>query len=152
MARTLIRYKQVRRVDNSDSDETSLAGGRAFSADCLSSDVIGMFVYITGPAVSSIPQVTCADIATTGKYPAVGVIVEKTTTTRCFVQVLGELEVISPVLDPGKTYFVGADGHMTSMAPSPPLLGKVAIQAIGVATDTGRLLLNVHPAIFLRSG
>lgn len=152
MARTLIRYKQVRRVDGSDSDESEMADGRAFIADCLVSDVVGMFVYITGPAVLGIPQVTCADISTIGKYPAVGVITEKTTVTRCFVQVLGELEVIPSDLDPGKAYFVGTNGHMTNVPPVPVISGKVAIQTIGVAIDTGKLLLNVHPAIFLRSG
>ncbi len=150
MARTLIRYKQVRRADGSGNDESQMVDGRAFAADCLVSDVVGMFVYVTGPAILEIPQVTCTDITTTGKYPAVGVIIEKSTSTRCFVQVLGELD--TSALDPGKTYFVGADGFMTSLPPIPTPLGKVAVQAIGVALDTGRLLLNVHPAIFLRSG
>lgn len=152
MARTLIRYKQVRRVDGSSNDEAQMANGRAFNADCLSSDSVGMFVYITGPAILSILQVTCADITTTGKYPAVGMIVEKSSATRCFVQVLGELDISPSNLIPGKTYFVGTDGHMTSLPPVPVPFSKIAIQAIGLAIDTGRLLLNVHPAIFLRAG
>lgn len=152
--RTLIRFSQVRRTERVDSpsDESQMALGRYFQADCQVSDAIGMFVYITGPAVSGIPQVTKTDIQTYGKYPAVGIIVEKSTTTRCLVQVFGEVEVSPAALVPGRPYFVGFDSLITNLPPIPLPGTFSAIQAIGTAIDTGRLLLNVHPQLFLKSG
>lgn len=152
--RTLIRFSQVRRTEKVDStaDEALMALGRYFQADCQSSDVIGMFVYVTGSAVSGIPQVTKVDIQTFGKYPAVGLIVEKATATRCLVQVFGEIGVSPAILVPGRPYFVGLDSMLTNVPPAPAPGTRAAIQAIGTAIDDGRLLLNVHPSLFLRSG
>lgn len=152
--RTLIRFSQVRRTERVDSpaDESQMALGRYFQADCQTSDTIGMFVYVTGAAVLGIPQVTKVDIQTYGMYPAVGIIVEKSTTTRCLVQVFGELEVSPALLVPGRQYFVGLDSVITNIPPAPSPGTMAAIQAIGTAIDTGRILLNVHPQLFLRSG
>lgn len=152
--RTLVRFSQVRRTEKVDStaDEALMALGRYFQADCLASDVVGMFVYVTGSAVLGIPQVTKVDIQIFGKYPAVGMIIEKSTATRCLVQVFGEIAVSPAALVPGRPYFVGLDGTLTNIPPAPAPGTRAAIQAIGTAIDDGRLLLNVHPMLFLKSG
>ena len=133
-------------------DEGKFDKGRYFKANCLVSDVIGTFVYITGLAVSGVPQVTQVDIQTFGKYPAVGMIFEKPTTTLCTVIVFGEVDILSPTLIPGRPYFIGFDGLITNVPPAPGPGTYAAIQSIGTAIDDGRLLLNVHPMMFLRSG
>jgi hypothetical protein len=152
--RTLVRFSQVRRTEKVDStaDEALMALGRYFQADCLALDVVGMFVYVTGSAVLGIPQVTKVDIQTYGKYPAVGMIVEKPTATRCLVQAFGEIAVLPAALIPGRPYFVGLDSLLTNIPPAPAPGTRAAIQAVGTAIDDGRLLLNVHPMLFLRSG
>jgi len=152
--RTLVRASQIRRSDGvaSSADEGQVTLGRYFSADCLLADAIGSFVRITGVAVAGIAQVATVNIAITGQYPAVGVIIEKSTTTRCLVQVIGELQVSPPTLIPGRPYFIDVDGTITDVPPVPASGTVVAIQAIGTAIDIGRLLLNVHPQLFLRGG
>ena len=152
--RTLIRFSQVRRTERVDSpaDEAQMALGRYFQADCQATDDVGVFVYVTGPAVSGVPQVTKADIQTPGKFPAVGIIVEKSSSTRCLVQVRGEIEVSPAALVPGQPYFVGLDSVITNIPPDPAPGIVAAIQSIGTAIDTGRLLLNVHPNLYLHKG
>lgn len=129
-----------------------MALGRYFRANCLSSDAVGVFVYISGPAVGSIPQVTQVDITVSGKFPAAGIIVEKSDPTTCLVQVRGEVEVSPAALVPGKPYFVGLDGVITNLPPAPLPGVTAAIQSIGIAIDTGRLHLNVHPNLYLHKG
>lgn len=153
--RTLVRYEQIRRTEpiNTDPlDDGKLAKGRYFQADCLVTDIIGEFVYITGPAVAGIPQVTKVNIQVYGMYPSVGLIIEKSTTTRCMVMVFGEVEVLPATLVPGRPYFIGLSAMITNIPPAPAPGTFAAIQAIGTAIDTGRLLLNVHPQLFLHAG
>jgi hypothetical protein len=153
--RTLIRHSQLRRtepVDYGTLDDEYFSRGRYFAADCLPTDTNGQFVYITGPAVGGWPQVTKVDISTNGMYPAVGVLIEKDTPTRCMVHVIGEFAVSPANLIPGKPYFIGADSMLTHIPPVALVGGFVAVQAVGTAIDYGRLLLSVHPQLFLRSG
>lgn len=143
-SRTLLRYSQIRRTDRVDSpsDDSSFLGGRYFQADCLASDVIGHFVYVTGPSVSSVPQVNKVDIRVQGRFPAVGMILEKSSFTRCLVVVFGEVAVSPAVLVPGKTYWIGLDGKLTATFPAAGVGECVATQVLGYAIDTGRLLIN----------
>lgn len=152
--RTLLRFSQVRRTERVDSpaDEGQMALGRYFQADCLSSDAVGTFVYPAGLAVAGVPQVTKVDLLTMGKFPAIGMIVEKSSATRCLVQARGEVEVSPAVLIPGHSYFIGLDGLLSDGPPVPGSGTRAAIQCVALAFDVGRLLLNVHPTVFLRSG
>lgn len=120
-----------------------------FPADCQPSDTVGMFVYVTGPEVAGIAQVTKVDITTTGKYPAVGVIVSKSSPTRCLVRVTGEY-VTSIALTPGKPYFVSLTGSLTAVPPVPGA-GRAAVQVVGTAIGINRLRLIVFPQLFLKS-
>lgn len=153
--RTLIRHSQLRPtepVDYGALDEEYFSRGRYFAANCSSTDINGQFVYITGPSIGGLPQVTKVDISTSGMYPAVGVLIEKNTPTRCTVHVIGEFAVSPANLIPGKPYFIGSDSMLTHIPPVALVGGFVAVQAVGTAIDYGRLLLNVHPQLFLRSG
>lgn len=139
-------------VSSNISSLEELSRSRTIYADCLSSDSIGTAAYVTGPSVLGYPQVTACDITTPGKYPAVGVIVSKLTSTRCLLQAVGDVAVFPSILTPGKTYFVGLDAFPTEIPPIAPLGGRVAIQTLGVALDASRLLLSVTPVRFIRSG
>ncbi len=119
---------------------TGLAG---FQADCPVAVVVGNWVYITGPAVLTIPQVDTVDIKTTGKYPAIGMVVEKSTPTRCLVIVGGEVAFLPATLIPGARYWVGTDGNLTATLPLAGVGERVATQVIGYALDADRLL--IHP-------
>lgn len=129
-----------------------LSRARAFYADCLSSDVVGTAAYVTGPSVLGFPQVTACDVTTPGKYPAIGIITAKVSSTRCLIQAVGEVASFPSPLTPGKTYFVGLDAFPTETPPAAPLGGRVAIQTLGIALDDTRMLLSVTPVRFIRSG
>jgi hypothetical protein len=129
-----------------------LTAGSRFAADCLATDVIGDFVYVTGPAVVGVPQVTKVDIKMAGRFPAVGMIIDKTSITSCTVLVRGEVEVTPAILTPGRTYWIGDTAQLTDVLPLAGSGERVATQAIGYAIDTGRLVLSVHPTVTVRTG
>jgi hypothetical protein len=150
----LLRFSQVRRTErvNAPATEEAMALGRYFQADCQAGDVVGNFVYVTGAGVLGVPQVTKVDVLTTGKYPGVGMIIEKSTATRCVVQGWGEIAVSPAILVPGKVYWIGTDSNLASTPPMAGPGGKAAVQPVGVALDAGRFLVNAHPTLFLRAG
>jgi hypothetical protein len=125
-------------------------GLATFEANCLVTDVVNAAARITGPAIAGLKQVTTCDISAAGGYPAVGLILSKSSPTRCTVQTSGAFAV-GPLV-PGATYFVGFTGQ-PALAPLPPSgSGFAAIQSLGVALDVGVLQLSVSPTRFLRSG
>jgi len=101
--------------------------------------------------MSGVYQVTKVDISTYGKYPAVGMITEKSTSTRCLVSVVAEVAT-STTLIPERLYFIGFDSLITATPPVPAPSTRCALQVIGTALDAGKLLLHVHPQAFLRGG
>lgn len=154
MARTLLRYSQVRRTDRVDApaDDGQFALGRYFQANCQATDAIGHLVYVTGAAIAGVPQVTRADIKATGKYPVIGMLVEKSSLTLCLVQVFGEIAVSPAILTPGKPYWVGLDGLIVEAVPTAGVGERVATQVVGYAIDTGRLLINPERRPTIRVG
>ena len=111
-------------------------------AACGGSDAVNDLVYVTGPAVGGLVQVSKADIDDVAKMPAIGIITAKSTSTRCTVA-LGGVVPIAGLL-PGATYFVGPTGQPTRTRPPAGPAGRF-IQAIGIALDVGRLSLNPSP-------
>lgn len=126
------------------------SGGSSFPADCQATDAVGEFVYVTSAAIMGIPQVSKCDITVAGKFPAIGLIVDKPSATTCIVQVLGEATISPATLVPGKAHFVGFDAKPTAVPPVPGV-GFSAIQPVGTALDTGILWLNVFPQLFIKS-
>lgn len=129
-----------------------LAAGNRFAADCLATDAIGDFVRVTGPAVLLFPQVTKVDIKVAGQFPAVGMLIEKTSLTRCTVLVRGEVEVSPPVLIEGKTYWIDTDSQITSTMPLAGSGERVATQRVGYAITNERLIVSVDQSITVRTG
>jgi len=106
---------------------------------CLPTDVVGNFVYITGPSIAGLPQVTTVDPTDDAKMPALGIIVTKPTGTTCTVQLAGDVTI--PGLIPNKRYFVGSAGTLSPTPPVPTPGNYAYVQLVGIATDTNLLTL-----------
>lgn len=127
------------------------AGVVTFPANCLAGDVISAAVRITGPYIAGLAQVTTCDITLAGGYPAVGVLVAKSSPTDCIVQVSGPCALFLG-LTPNATYFVGLTGQPALAPIGPSGSGRASIQSLGIAIDVTTLQLSVSPNRFLRSG
>lgn len=138
MPRSLVRYAQVRRLGtpNVQESDSAYAEGRYFEANCLVGDALNQFVRVVGNTLG-VPDVTKVDPSDASKMPAIGIIVQKPTSTTCLVQVTGQTTTFSPVIA-GSFYYVGAASLPVSVPPAPPALRQV----IGVGLDTARLLLR----------
>lgn len=113
-------------------------------AGCAPTDAVGDLVYVAGPAVAGMMEVSRVDIGNAAKMPTVGMIVAKPTPSTCRVVLSGVARLTG--LIPGARYFAGADGKPTPMRP-PAGPGGRFIQSVGVALDETRLALA--PSTFL---
>lgn len=118
----------------------SLTAGRFRTANCLSTDVVGNLVYITGNSIGGIDQVTKCDVTIFSSMPAIGIIVLKNNATTCLVQTFGDLSLSG--LTPGKRYFVGSDSNISATPPVPAPSTQNFVQVVGVASDSTHLILN----------
>ena len=94
----------------------------------------GEFVYFTGS--NAVDQ---ADSSVPAETPAIGLIVNKPTTTSCLLLHEGEPAIFSS-LTPGSIYYLSTVGTITATAPTTP--GEV-VQRIGVAVNATTLLLTL---------
>lgn len=121
-------------------DELTHRSGFEVPANCLATDSVGDVVYIRSDSVGGVIQVTRVNILDYARMPGIGIITSKVGDTDCKILRYGILSVTG--LLPGKTYFVGSDGRLTHLRPMAPMGEKAFIQVLGVAMDSGRLLLN----------
>ena len=140
-------------------NQLSLARARALfqqksiPAKCLSTDVVGKCVYISGPDISGVYQVSTADpLDGATKMPAFGIIISKSSATECQVQVSGELKGIFSSLTPGRVVFVAVGGSITQAIPTPPLSQLAYIQSMGVALTSNVVLVMPDFSIIKRQG
>ena len=124
---------------------------RELSANCLAGDAVGKCAYVTGPMIADRYQVTTCLPTDSDKIPAVGVIVEKTSPTECQVQVFGVTDSVSG-LTPGRAYFVGLNGSLVLLPPTPAPSSFAYIQPMGVALSTDRFLVSPSLSITKRIG
>jgi len=146
MVRTRIRHRDLRLQlpENPaiDNDERDLLRGRYFEATCAGTDVVGDFVHISsGLSGAGIYTVAKSDPRTKSTMPAVGVIVSKSSTVRCFVQALGELTT-SGGMTPGDRYWIALDSQLDNVPPTPLPAELVVAQVVGVALSDEKLLLR----------
>jgi hypothetical protein len=120
--------------------QLSTSGGFELPAICEAVDQVGDVVYIAGDSVGGVIQVSKVDVTNYSKMPGVGVILSKSTLTRCMILRYGILNVSG--LIPGRTYFVGLEGTPTVTRPVAGVGQKVFVQVLGVAMDSSRLLFN----------
>jgi hypothetical protein len=101
--------------------------------------------------VSGFRQVTKVDIKAPSTMPAVGVIIDKPSATRCLVQSIGEAVGLG-VLVSGARYWIGTDSKITTVSPIPGGGERVVLQLAGIALDTTTLLLASAALISVRRG
>jgi hypothetical protein len=138
LPKTRLRYTQVRRLGTPNVEESDqpYAEGRYFEANCLVSDLVNHCVRVTGVTLG-VPNVTRVDPLLAPTMPAIGIVVQKPTSTTCLVQVSGQITSFSPVVA-GSWYYVGTAAFPV---PAPPAFPAIP-QVIGVGLDTARLLLR----------
>lgn len=107
----------------------------AFAATCLATDVVGDLVRISGPG----KHVTKVNPLFAEQMPAIGIIVSKSSSTECMVQVSDLVANVVSGLTPGQVYYVGADGRLSST----PLVAPYISQPCGIAIDTNLFLVNM---------
>jgi hypothetical protein len=111
-------------------------------ADCPAGIVVKNVVYISADEVGGVYQVDLVNINSSTTYPALGVVIRKLTTTRCVVQVGGELVGIYSGLTPGRQLFVDASSELTHVVPSRPPTGVRLVYPMAVALSGDALLLR----------
>lgn len=117
------------------------------AANCLASDAVEDLVYITGPDVAGILQVTKIDIDDGAKMPAAGVIVAKATPTSCTVRFQGEFDLAVSAFTPGSPVFASASGILSTTPPTRPGVGSRFIQRLGVALTGTKLVIMPAPLV-----
>lgn len=126
-------------------------GGETLDADCLATDTVGDFVYITGDPIAGIYQVTKVDITDASNLPAIGVIVNKSTSTRCTVQLRGIVDVSTwpspPSLVSNSNYWIGFDSKVASSVPV-PVSGISLVQMVGKAVGPSELLIFMDSNVY----
>lgn len=105
---------------------------------CDPSLLVGDCVVIDGPKVGPHVVVDLADPLAASYRPAAGIVTRKYSSTLCLVQFFGPMAGVYSGLTPGAPYFVGVDGRLTATPPTSPAV----VQQIGIATDSGELLVN----------
>lgn len=117
-------------------------------ADCLTTDIVGDIVRITGPKIGNRFQVAKIDISSLTDPPAVGIIVKKSVAggTDCVVQFAGPMPGVYTALVTNSRYLVGTDGRLAREGDANfpvPVSGSVThFQLMGVATSTDELLIE----------
>ena len=127
-------------LDSSGTEVNLTSASSVLPGDCLATDALGDFVYITGAKVGGKIQVTKADITNVSKMPAFGVIINKPTSTTCDVQWSGEVSGIFSGLTPGRVHFLDGGGAPVATLPTPG--SDYYLQKLGLATSTDSLALQ----------
>jgi len=122
---------------------------QVLSAICLATDNVGDAVYIRGPRIGNYFQVTRINIDDPAAIPTFGLIIQKTDTTHCLVQIRGLLGNLYTGLIPNEPLFVGTDGRPTQTLPPAPssMIGRRCIQVLGHAVDTNMFYLDPRSPI-----
>lgn len=120
-----------------------------FSASCSVSDLVGDFVYMN--AGLDVRKVDITDDTPPRKIPAVGVIIEKPTTTTCKVQTAGICDGIYAGLTPNAAYWVGTDSRPTLTKPTGSEGSPIFVIPIGYALSTTKMLLVHKTTVKARS-
>lgn len=125
-----------------------------FFATCDIADSVGNVVYISNNITISDNTYTVAkvDISNYNKVPGIGIIVAKSSATKCIVQTEGEAVGIYTGLTAGRVYFIGVDSNPTLVPPAPPISGFIYLQAIGTALDSNVLELDFNAEVHKRVG
>jgi len=127
------------------------SGASPITSDCLVTDVVGNFVYITGDRIESALQIETVNIEDLAKMPAIGIITEKLSSTKCRLQTSGIVEGVLSGLTPQERYYIGTDGKATATPPEPGAGETFYIQYVGIAIASNALYLDIAKVPIKRS-
>jgi hypothetical protein len=116
-------------------------------ANCLAEDLVGDLVYVSGPMVDGLPQVTKIDILDRTKMPVFGILESKTSDTDCVVRTGGIAAGLAEGLIPQHRLFAGDDGRISQAVPPRPAEGLKLVQPMGIAIDESTFLLRIGSTI-----
>lgn len=122
-------------------------------ANCVASDAIGDCIISSGSRISGLYQVTKIDPRIVTSGPSWGIIVSKSSSTFCTVQMFGILDGVYTGLVVGKIQWVGLNGklHDDNSTITPLPAGKVFVQQMGLAISSDVVLLSPEQPI-VRNG
>jgi len=120
-------------------------------ADCLSGDVVGDMVHVSGEAVLGVYQVTKIDITSGSVDLPLGMIVAKPTTTSCVVQVGGEVLGLYTGLTPGKQLFIDPNSRLSHSVPTHPGSGVKSVHPVAQALSSDALFLRIQVPSVIRA-
>ncbi len=120
-------------------------------ADCQVAEAVGDMVRVSAAAVGGIYQVTKLDITNGVVQLPLGMVILKLTTTRCVVQVGGEILGIYTGLTPGKQLFINNASRLTHVVPTPPGSGVKSVHLAAQALSTDALFLRIQVPSVIRA-
>ena len=115
-----------------------------FTAVCPTSVSLGDVVYISGDKVGGMHQVDKVDITSFLKMPAIGIVIQKLTSTTAVIICSGEVAGVYGSLMPGKTYFADSNARLISTAPGSPSTGVQFVQAVAYSLASDTLFVRIH--------
>jgi hypothetical protein len=86
--------------------------------------------------------VSKVDINDTLTHPLLGVIIQKLSSTKCVVQIGGEVKGVYTGLTAGLQLFVDANSRLTHTVPSRPATGVRSLYPMAIALSNNVLLLR----------
>jgi hypothetical protein len=126
--------------------------GSIDTAICEATDNVGDLVYIQGGLPNGQLTVSRADPKDNSKFPAVGIIISKSTAELCRVQWKGETPPLFVGLDEGEIYFLGENGGLARIPPAVSSGGYCFVQAVGIATADDKIRINIDSTPTRRIG
>lgn len=130
----------VDRGSSTSGGGASTDTGNEFDADCPSGVSVRDVVYLS--AAGTVDKANASDNT---KAPAIGIVVAKTTPTRCTVRKSGSIGGFSDLTPRAVYYLDKLDGAMIS-APGPTQ--PAVFQKLGQATSDSVFEANVDPTTF----
>lgn len=120
-------------------------------ADCLATNAVGDMVRVYADEVAGVYQVMDLDILSTDWHLPVGMITRKLSSTRCAVQVGGEVKGIYTGLTPGKPLFINTASRLQHAVPSHPATGVTWIHPAAQALSSSTVLLRIQSPVKLNA-
>lgn len=113
-------------------------------ADCLVTNAVGDMVRVYADEVAGVYQVMELDILNNDWQLPVGMITRKLTTTRCAVQIGGEVKGVYAGLTPGKQLFINGASRLQHAVPSHPIAGVTWVHPAAMALSASTVLLRIQ--------
>jgi len=110
-------------------------------AECTAAESVGDIVCIADDPPNGLDIVAKADPSDFNKMPGVGIIIRKSSSTRCVVQWRGETPNLFTGLSSGEVYFVGTNSQLAELPPA-PAGAPLFTQFMGVATAPTRFFVR----------